>query len=215
MAASGNTTTGIEHQLRNISSASTILVEPVVGPQFEGKFHLYDSTSKCICLYATRIGNSFTDLRLLKISGLKKVTSLTTATIASGSKPTQLQSAKSTVKKATVGGSATPSRRESRPGTPDSPRPPATSVIAPSKDELPEDARLLLAGLGKHLSVRTKGKSIFAKLASTEAKIDPPYTKAEGSGDEMLRIRRILESERSVLPKKGKKKDAKVPALGG
>lgn len=144
-------------------------------------------------------------------------------------------------------GTSTPARRGSRPDPPTSingaqdnnARPqsattskdstkgsistPKTNAVVNSTTEqtqspsLSEDGRLLLAGLSKHLQVRQNNQALIITASSTEIRLDPPYTKIEGTGEVVDKVRRILNSERQVMPKKekGRRINVKVPVKGG
>lgn len=196
--------------LQTLQPCARVQVHLNSDSPIDAQFYLYDDSRQCIVVYANEYAGLATDLRLIKIDAIRRII---TGTAEQTTKPTKEVGSKSTPSKkgtpikALGRGSeaSTPACRDSRPKTP----------TVPAEVELTEEGKSLLRGLAKHLAICARGTSIVVTISSGEVTIEPPYTKVTGEGEEIAKVRRILESERGVLPKKTKKKDIKVPVKGG
>lgn len=217
----------IHQALKSTEVNSSIQVTLTNNATVSGSLYLLDLHSNAVILVSQVTDSTITDLRLISISAIKEVSNATLTGQDARKLPLATQVAASTPKKS---GSSTPAGRGSRPETPQ-------NLLAAKS--LVGDAKLLMEGLSKHLRVRAINDAIVISLPPPtrsapslqntieeikEVTLLPPYTKIEGQGEQIDKVRRILESERGVITpfstaankkKKNQRKEVKVPAKGG
>lgn len=180
------------NQLRSIPADARIDLRLQGRRSLEAWLYIYDTQSQCIVVYGGKAGNDFTDLRIISLAEVVSVTRST-----GENAPDQKVSVDGRAKSISSASLA-----------------PRKAQQTKSEQVLPEEARLLFQGLSKHLPISLRGETFVIALTG-EITIEPPYTTVAGSTDDAAKVRRILESERSVLPKKKSKRNAHVPLKGG
>lgn len=203
--------------LKSAEPNATLRITLTSNTVVTGSLYIHDPKSNAIVLISEITDSTITDLRLVPIPAIKEISRVSSITNqeapAKPSNPQKTNTSSNTPKPTPKkSGTSTPARRVSRPETPQN--------IPPPK-QLTEEAKLLLEGLSKHLQVRALNDTILITLPSDtkEVTLSPPYNKIEGSGEQVDKVRRILESERGVMmmpsKKKKQRKEVKVPAKGG
>lgn len=219
----------ITQTLSSIEINSSIHVTLSNNATIAGTLYLVDHHSNAIVVVSRVQSDTLIDFRLVSISAIKGVSKS-----AEGSPDKGTPSTKSTAKKS---GASTPARRASRPETPQNINTSQQLTPTVTSKSLSEEGKALLDGLSKHLQVRAVNDAILISLpplssssssagnlsAAQEVTLLPPYTKIDGQGEQIDKVKRILESERGIITppvsvskrKKNQRKDVKIPAKGG